>query len=60
MCSQTRCKSCGKATWKGCGNHIEKALADVPNAERCVCERVMPHSRRSMSKGTLFARFRGN
>lgn len=37
MCSQTTCKNCGKPTWKGCGNHIEQALATVPKSERCTC-----------------------
>lgn len=38
MCSRTTCRSCGKATWSGCGNHIEQALAGVPAADRCKCE----------------------
>jgi len=37
MCSRTTCKNCGKATWKGCGNHIEQALAGVPQKDRCTC-----------------------
>lgn len=37
MCYQTTCKSCGKPTWAGCGQHVEQALADVPRAERCAC-----------------------
>ena len=28
---------CGKATWAGCGEHIEEALAGVPADERCTC-----------------------
>jgi len=35
MCSQTTCRKCGKATWSGCGNHIEEALAGVPKSQRC-------------------------
>jgi hypothetical protein len=37
MCSRTTCKNCGKPTWKGCGNHVEQALAGVPKNERCKC-----------------------
>ncbi len=37
MCSQVRCRDCGKPTWAGCGAHIESALANVPPAERCKC-----------------------
>ncbi|CAF4394276.1 unnamed protein product, partial [Rotaria sordida] len=29
------CNKCGKPTWKGCGQHIEQALRDVPKDERC-------------------------
>lgn len=28
---------CGKATWAGCGEHIEEALAGVPAEDRCTC-----------------------
>lgn len=35
MCQRTTCRTCGKATWAGCGNHIESALAGVPQAQRC-------------------------
>ena len=37
MCSAVRCEKCGKATWSGCGQHIEQALANFSEAERCQC-----------------------
>ncbi|MFY9219882.1 MAG: hypothetical protein ACYYNF_08685 [Actinomycetes bacterium] len=37
MCHQTTCKRCEKATWAGCGQHVEQALAGVPRNERCAC-----------------------
>lgn len=37
MCARITCSSCGKPTWDGCGQHIEQALADVPESERCSC-----------------------
>ena len=39
MCSRTTCPTCGKATWTGCGEHVEQALAGVPDSERCQCPR---------------------
>ncbi len=39
MCMKTDCSTCGKPTWKGCGKHIEQALKDVPEDERCKCPR---------------------
>lgn len=35
MCQKVTCRTCGKATWAGCGQHIEQALAGVPRADRC-------------------------
>ena len=35
MCSQITCNLCSKATWSGCGNHIEEALAGVLEQDRC-------------------------
>lgn len=35
MCRQVTCKTCGKATWAGCGQHVEQALAGVPRSQRC-------------------------
>jgi hypothetical protein len=39
MCQRVRCDRCGKATWSGCGAHVEQALAGVPAEERCQCPR---------------------
>ncbi|MEP9361659.1 hypothetical protein ABLE68_01750 [Nocardioides sp. CN2-186] len=35
MCRAITCKTCGKATWAGCGQHVEQALAGVARADRC-------------------------
>ncbi len=35
MCARTTCRSCGKPTWSGCGNHVERALRGVPQSQRC-------------------------
>jgi len=35
MCSKVTCRQCGKPTWSGCGQHIESALAGVPQKDRC-------------------------
>lgn len=37
MCSPIRCSTCGKVTWTGCGQHVEEALAGVPENQRCTC-----------------------
>ena len=38
MCSAVRCEKCGKATWAGCGQHIEEALEGFSDAEKCKCD----------------------
>jgi hypothetical protein len=37
MCSRAKCGTCGKATYSGCGEHIEEALQGVALADRCAC-----------------------
>jgi hypothetical protein len=37
MCSRSECKRCGKASFIGCGMHVEQILHDVAPADRCVC-----------------------
>ena len=39
MCQRVACPRCGKPTWRGCGLHVEQALAGVPEQERCQCPR---------------------
>ena len=58
MCSKTTCRTCDKPTWKGCGNHIEAALAGVPTNERCKCDRFAQTTSAS-AHGGLLARFFG-
>ena len=37
MCQPATCKNCGKATYRGCGMHVEQVLAGFPKAQRCDC-----------------------
>ncbi len=55
MCHKATCKKCGKATWKGCGNHIDQALAGVPKEQRCTCSNDRDISQ---GGGKLFRRLR--
>ena len=47
MCRPATCRQCGKATWAGCGQHVDSVMAAVPTAQRCSCE-----SARDSSVGT--------
>ena len=35
MCRATRCKTCGKTTWAGCGQHVNQVKAGVPADQWC-------------------------
>ncbi|HEY3410763.1 MAG TPA: hypothetical protein VGK53_21565 [Propionicimonas sp.] len=35
MCSPTTCRTCGKTTWTGCGQHVSSVKARVPAGQWC-------------------------
>ena len=35
MCRAVRCKTCGRTTWSGCGQHIASVKARVPAGQWC-------------------------
>ncbi len=35
MCSAVTCRTCGKTTWSGCGQHVDQVMRGVPVAQRC-------------------------
>jgi hypothetical protein len=35
MCRAVTCRTCGKTTWAGCGQHVNQVLAGVPTTQRC-------------------------
>ena len=35
MCHAKTCKTCGKTTWSGCGQHIAQVKASVPANNWC-------------------------
>jgi hypothetical protein len=35
MCRPTACRTCGKTTWAGCGQHVDEVMRTVPVGERC-------------------------
>ena len=40
MCHRVTCRTCHKATYRGCGMHVEQVLAGVPRSQRCSCDRA--------------------
>jgi hypothetical protein len=35
MCRAVRCKTCGKTSWAGCGQHVSQVKASVPHDQWC-------------------------
>jgi hypothetical protein len=35
MCRPATCRTCGKTTWAGCGQHVDQVMRNVPPAQRC-------------------------
>ncbi|GAA3540356.1 hypothetical protein [Aeromicrobium flavum] len=35
MCRPTTCRTCGKTTWAGCGQHVASVKATVPAGQWC-------------------------
>lgn len=35
MCRAVTCRTCGKTTWAGCGQHVDQVMRGVPAAQRC-------------------------
>ncbi len=35
MCRSATCRTCGKTTWAGCGQHVDQVMAGVPRAAQC-------------------------
>lgn len=35
MCRPVKCKTCGKTTWAGCGQHIAEVKATVSTDQWC-------------------------
>lgn len=48
MCRPANCRKCNKATYAGCGQHVNDVMRGVPSRERCKCNGGKP------AKRTLF------
>ena len=35
MCRPVQCKTCGKTTWAGCGQHVAQVKSTVPAGQWC-------------------------
>ena len=54
MCRSVRCKTCGKTSWAGCGQHVDQVMAGVRREDRCP-----GHPKAERQSGGFFDRLLG-
>lgn len=60
MCRAITCRTCGKTTWAGCGQHVDQVKATVPAGTWCSGHDDAPATDASSGRGTgLLARLFG-
>ena len=35
MCQRVTCRKCGKASWSGCGQHVNEVMRGIPKSQQC-------------------------
>ncbi|MEI3847987.1 hypothetical protein V6R91_33130 [Microbacterium sp. CCNWLW41] len=59
MCRAVRCRTCGKTTWTGCGQHVASVKASVPAAQWCNGKHTPAEIRDAERPAGLLARIFG-
>ena len=59
MCRATRCKTCGKTTWAGCGQHVSQVKAGVPAQDWCNGQHTADEKAAAGSGGGFLSRLFG-
>ncbi|MEW1955382.1 hypothetical protein [Terrabacter sp. NPDC080008] len=54
MCRPVTCRTCGKTTWAGCGQHVDQVMRNVPAAQRCA-----GHDKSESASGGFLSRLFG-
>jgi hypothetical protein len=57
MCRAATCRTCGKTTWAGCGQHVDQVMRNVPSGQRCPGH--APAEKASGAGSGFFGRFLG-
>lgn len=60
MCRPVTCRTCGKTTWAGCGQHVAMVKAGVPSSDWCGGTHTPAQLEAAKAtRGGLFARLFG-
>ncbi|MFN8044821.1 MAG: hypothetical protein U0Q08_02015 [Dermatophilaceae bacterium] len=49
MCSPALCSTCGKTTYRGCGQRVDQIRARVPEGQWCTCAETPAPAPRDLS-----------
>ena len=56
MCRSVTCRTCGKASWSGCGQHVDQVMAGVPRSQRCPGHAPEPRDRSGGFMSRMFGK----
>ena len=60
MCHATKCRTCGKTTWAGCGDHVQMVKRSVPASQWCGGKHTQAQiDEAKANQGSLFSRLFG-
>lgn len=59
MCSPATCKTCGKTTWRGCGQHVDAVKRTVPASQWCNGKHSAEEMKAASSGSGFFSRILG-
>jgi hypothetical protein len=59
MCRAAQCKTCGKTTWAGCGQHVQQVKAGVPAQDWCNGQHSAAEKAAAGSRGGFLSRLFG-
>nr|WP_144784030.1 hypothetical protein [Microbacterium sp. BH-3-3-3] len=59
MCRPTNCRTCGKTTWAGCGQHVDSVRRTVPAAQWYDGSHTRAELAAAPAKGGFFSRLFG-
>jgi hypothetical protein len=59
MCHAKNCRTCGKTTWAGCGQHVAQVKARVPAQDWCGGQHTAAEKQAGGGGGGFLARLFG-
>lgn len=51
MCHAVTCRTCGRTTWAGCGQHVDAVMRSVPKSQQCEGHEKQPSALSRLFRG---------